>query len=283
MTRPHARKPLTLLPLTSMLALTLALAACSSLVKRDTPSIAHVHIGHAITGWPLAPNKQGLLVVAEIESVKASTNAELMLESARDGDLANAKRYLREVVRSVDPMLLDPDRDFRSGAGDHTGDHAGRHASGTDGSDASAGGDYGLRRATAEAVTHLKLASEVPDASANVQRTIARGNVRANRIVDRVDELVAFMDAGLRSEDVGELEVIAEEIALVLRQVAGGPELENVYGLYEFREDIESMVEREDPPYQTVDAWYLFNLVKLPSGDWGFASRRSRGVAGAGY
>jgi len=233
----------------------LTLAACTSLVRRDTPSIAHVHIGHAITGWPLAPGKQGLLVAAEVSSVVASTNADLMLESARAGDLGGARRALRAVVAAVDPTLLDAD---------------------------DVGG-YGLRRATAEAVTHLKLASEVPDASANVRRTVARGNVRAARIVDRADELVAFMDAGLRTEDIGEMEVIAEEIALVLRQIAGGPELANAYGLFEFREDIEAMVEREDPAYQVVDEWFLFNLVKLPDGEWGFASRRSRGVAGAGY
>lgn len=264
----------------SLAALALTLAACGSLVKRNTPSIAHVHIGHAITGWPLTPSKQGLLVTAELASVVATTNAELMLDTARNGDLGNAKRYLREVVRSVDPLLLDAERD---GAAATAGAGSDGPASGTGGRDLSAGGDYGLRRATAEAVTHLRLASEVPDASSNVQRTVARGNVRGKRIVDRADELVAFMDAGLRSNDVAEMEVIAEEIALVLRQIAGGPDVEGTYGLYEFREDIEAMVAREDPPYQTVDAWYLFNLVKLPSGEWGFASRRSRGVAGAGY
>jgi len=254
------------------------LAACASLVQRDTPSISHVHIGHAITAWPLTPNRQGLLVTAELDSVIATTNAELMLEAAREGDLGNAQRYLREVVASVDPELLDPLRDPDAPPAPHT--HGG---SGTGGVDRSRDGRYGLRRATAEAVTHLKLASEVPDASANVQRTVARGNVRAQRIVDRADELVAFMDAGLRSTDPAEMEVIAEEIALVLRQIAGGPELPNVYGLYEFREDIEAMVEREEPPYRTVDSWFLFNLVKLPNGEWSFASRRSRGAAGAGY
>ena len=267
--------------LPAILVLALSLAACGSLMRRDTPSIAHVHIGHAITAWPLTPNRQGLLVTAEIASVAATTNAELMLEAARAGDLENARRYLREVIKNVDPMLLDPER--APGEPPAANPGGASTESGTDGVDRSAGGDYGLRRATAEAVTHLKLASEVPDASANVRRTITRGNVRARRIVDRADELVAFMDAGLRTDDVAEMEIIAEEIALVLRQVAGGPDVENVYGLYEFREDIEAMVEREDPPYQTVDSWYLFNLVKLPSGEWGFASRRSRGVAGAGY
>ena len=258
---------------------TLALAACGSLVQRETPSISHVHIGHAITAWPLTPNKRGLLVTAELESVTATTNAELMLEAAREGDLGNAQRYLREVVASVDPELLDQagsdDAPLQAKAHDH--------GSGTRGSDESRGGRYGLRRATAEAVTHLKLASEVPDATANVQRTVTRGNVRAQRIVDRADELVAFMDAGLRTENAAEMEIIAEEIALVLRRIAGGPGQSDVYGLYEFREEIEAMVAREDPPYRTVDSWFLFNLVKLPNGEWAFASRRSRGAAGAGY
>jgi len=229
-------------------------SGCSSVVRRDLPSIAHIHIGHAITGWPLAPKKQGLLVVAELSSISAAANSELMLQTARDRDFAKARKYLIEVANDVDPTLVDSD----------------------------ATEAYGFRRAAAEASTHLELASEVDDASANVQRTVTQTNVKAGDIIDRSDELIAFIDAGLRSTDVAELEIIAEEINRTLIAIAGGPDI-NSYGLFEFREDIESMVAREDPPYQTVDTWYLFNLVKLPDGKWGFASRSSRGAAGLGY
>ena len=41
------------------------------------------------------------------------------------------------------------------------------------------------------------------------------------------------------------------------------------------------LVAREDPPYETVDRWYLFNLVRLPSGEWIF--RRSGRSASRGY
>ncbi len=40
------------------------------------------------------------------------------------------------------------------------------------------------------------------------------------------------------------------------------------YGLKQLRADLWTMIDREDPPYTTVDSWYLFNLVRLPSGEW---------------
>jgi len=242
--------------LQSLLLLSLLmLTACGSVVKKNAPTIAHIHIGHAITAWPKTRNNQGLLVEAEIASVRAATNSELLVRSAREGSIGDAKKYLKAIAMSVDPGYFDQSKEE----------------------------DYGLRRATAEAITHLKLASEVPDASANVQRTVARTNINAQEIIDRADELVAFLEEGLKSENIEEIEIIAEEINHNVSAIAGGPEKQSLYGLYELRQDIENMVAREDPPYETVDSWHLFNLVKLPSGEWGFSSRSSRGAAGAGY
>ena len=233
----------------------LALSACGTVVSKNTPTIAHIHIGHAITGWPQAPKKQGLLVVAELASIAATTNSELMLDAARNGNMERAQRYLRETAKAVDPSFLND----------------------------SASNEYGLRKAAAEAITHLKLASEVADASANVQRTITQTTIKAVDLVDRSDELLAFLDAGSKAQSVEEMEIIAEEIVRTLKTISGGPDIQNNYGLYDFREDIEAMVAREDPPYATVDSYYLFNLVQLSNGQWGFASRNSRGAAGAGY
>ncbi len=224
-------------------------------VTREQPTIAHIHIGHAITGWPATPSEQGLLVVAELASIKAQTSSELLLKSARSGNLAEAKKHLNAVAQAVDPQF------FTEGESNL----------------------YGLRRGTAEAMTHLTLASEVSDASANVQRTVAKTTVRAAEILDRTDELTAYIDAGLRSDDIETLEIIAEEIALVMKDIAGDTNNRQNYGLFELREDIEAMVAREDPAYKTVDEFYLFSLVKLPDGQWGFAGRRGRGAAGAGY
>jgi len=221
--------------------------------RKKQPSISHIHIGHAITGWPAAPKKQGLLVVAELRSLEAATNAELLLRAARDKDFDKARRYLENTTLAVDPTLLD-----------------------------STSTDYGLRRAAAEAMTHLSLARDTDDATANVQRTVTQTNIKALDILDRADELTSILDIGLETQSVDELEIIAEEINRSMKRIAGGPDTQGNYGLFEFRESIEQMVEREDPPYETVDSWYLFNLVKLPDGQWGFA-RNSRGPAGAGY
>jgi len=238
-----------------MLFATGGLTGCTKLVRKDPPTISHIHIGHALAGWPSTPNRKGLLVVAELSSISAAANSELMLESARNGDLENSKKYLHEIVVTVDPTLHDP----------------------------ALGKVYGLRKSAAEAITHLQLASEVDDATSNVQRGVTQANVKADQIIDGIDELTAFLEAGMKTDNVQEIEIIAEEIHQALLSIAGGPEMASGYGLYELREDIEKMVSNENPPYQTVDSWYLFNLVKLPDGRWGFSSRRGRGTAGVGY
>lgn len=232
-----------------------ALTGCGTVVRKNAPTIAHIHIGHALTGWPSTPKNQGLLVFAELTSIAASTNGELMLRATRDGNMERAQKYLYETTKAVDPSLL---------------------------SDSSAG-EYGLRRAAAEAITHLKLASEVNDASSNVQRTITQTNIKATDLIDRSDELLAFLEAGSKAQSIEEMEIIAEEIVRTLKSISGGPDIQNNYGLYNLREELEAMVAREDPPYATVDSYYLFNLVQLPDGQWGFASRNSRGSAGSGY
>jgi inactivated superfamily I helicase len=224
-------------------------------VNREPPTIAHIHIGHAITGWPLAPKKQGLLVVAELSAIAAATNSELMLKAAREGNMERAQKFLRETAEAVEPGFLS-----RTNSN-----------------------EYGLRKAAAEAITHLQLASETEDSSANVQRTVTTTRIKAQDLIDRSDELLAYLDAGAKATTIEEMEIIAEEIVRTLKSIAGGPEATDSYSLYNFREDIEAMVAREDPPYQTVDSYYLFNLVKLPDGQWGFASRGSRGSAGVGY
>jgi hypothetical protein len=38
----------------------------------------------------------------------------------------------------------------------------------------------------------------------------------------------------------------------------------------QLRKELDAMIARENPPYVTVDQWYLFNLVRLPNGRWVF-------------
>jgi len=237
----------------TLLVVCLVAGGCSQIVVKETPLISHIHIGHAITGFVATPKKQGLLVMAEISSVAAATNNELLVAAVRKGNLSDAKLFIEEIALAVNPSFFD-----------------------------SASEDsYGLQRSVSEAITHLELAAGVPDASQNVQRTVTRANIKARQIVRNIDELSAFLDAGLKSKDVNQLTVIADEIDALVNSIAGGGQSTSTYGLFEFRQDIEEMVSSEDPPYQTVDSFYLFNLVQLPSGQWGFGSRQRR--RGAGY
>ena len=54
------------------------------------------------------------------------------------------------------------------------------------------------------------------------------------------------------------------------------------FGMAQLRQEFDAMIARESPPYRTVDQWYLFNLVRLPSGRWVF-DKLSRGGNIDGY
>jgi uncharacterized lipoprotein YmbA len=56
-----------------LIAALLAMAGCS----HRAPTIAHVHIGHAMTGWHDTPGKQGLFIVAEQKAAEALAAAQL--------------------------------------------------------------------------------------------------------------------------------------------------------------------------------------------------------------
>jgi hypothetical protein len=52
--------------------------------------------------------------------------------------------------------------------------------------------------------------------------------------------------------------------------------------LTQLRGQLLAMIARENPPYRTVDEWYLFNLVRLPNGRWVF-DKLGRGGSIDGY
>lgn len=226
----------------------LVLGGC--VVTQELPLISHTHIGHAITGFEATPKKQGLLVMAEISSVTAATNNELLSEALKKGHLSDAKQHIEEIAFAVNPAFFDSEAIDR----------------------------YGLQRSVSEAITHLQLAADTLDASQNVQRMVTRANIKARQIVRNIDELSTYLDAGLKAKDTEQLNAVAEEIDALVRAIAGGEQSGSTYGLNEFRKDIEDMVaSEEDPPYQTVGNFYLFDLIDLGDGEWGWKSRRRPG------
>jgi hypothetical protein len=233
------------------------LAGCASVVRTDAPTIAHVHIGHALTGWFDTPNKNGLLVTAEQEATIAAANAELLIEAATRGDLAASKKLLNNIGHALDPETYPQGN----------------------------GKGYGLRKATNGAISHLKFAADSADASNNVLRSVAKTSIVADSALEKCDEALILVEEALSIDDLDILAELGRELRDLTNDIAGGPDKSSAdaYGLFEFRSDIEDMVDREDPPYTTVESFYLFNLIKLPEGGWGFSKSRRRRAGGTSY
>lgn len=218
------------------------------------PTIAHVHIGHTLTGWTTTPNKEGLLVTAEQES--RIVNERAKQAAAAGNDLAAVKSSVRDMMHALDPKTVPG---------------------------AEAGLGFGLLPAVEESISHLEFAAESDDATANVRRSVGSMTAKSQAIVDRCHEVRVFGNAIIKSGSAEESAVLAQEVAALTEQIADGSATGS-YGLVQLRRDIEAMVEREDPPYTTIATWYLLNLVRLPSGNWEFqSSRPGGGRGGAGY
>jgi hypothetical protein len=51
----------------------------------------------------------------------------------------------------------------------------------------------------------------------------------------------------------------------------------------QLRKELQDMIARENPPYTTVDQYYLFNLVRLPNGKWVYDKLGRGGNIDSGY
>lgn len=238
------------------------LLACGC--AQQAPTISHVHVGHAITGWPDTPGQQGLFVTAEEKGRSALQHALEANQPGKSPDQIQAS--IRWVVLDVDP-----------GAADRR-----------------AGDRFGLRQALQGAIDHVGFAAEVDDASRNVKASAPRVVGNAGAVLARCDSIVAFGKEAMASSNPQEVKVLATEILrMALANVDGvdvdgdgvvGSKREE-YGLKQLRRELIAMTERENPPYTTVATWYLFNLIRLPSGLWVFkeGAPRSPGQYGARY
>ncbi len=225
------------------------LSACASLIGKPPPSMAHVHVGHALTGWPSTPDKRGLLDVAEAEAALALQTA---LEAGEARDPSAAKQAMRELLHIVDPgtqpvatMQALPER-----------------------------GGYGLERAVTDTISHLGYASESPDSSGNLVRGMLQIAPQAQQIVERFEQIVLFGEAIEESDSPEEITALTSEVVELTRRLVDGDSgrEKGHYGLAQLRRDVEAILARETPAYETVGSWYLFNLVQMPNGQWEFAT-----------
>lgn len=236
--------------LAKRLTTVLMLLPCAALMGCVTrpPTIAHVHLGHALTGVHVTPGQVGYLSVAEERAVAA-------LESASAATRATTLPQIKEALANA----------AKATASDET---------------------FGLRLAMVQASSHISFAADSEDASQNVRGGAAQFAKNIAGVVERCNLIELLAKDAAAATRADEVKTLAKEIENLARQnldgvdadgngAIGGQPVE--YGFKQLRQQIADMVAREDPPYRTVDQTYLFNLVRLPNGKWVFDKFRRGG------
>jgi hypothetical protein len=217
-----------------------AMTACA----HKPPTIAHTHIGHAVTAFDGTPGEKGLFTIAEERASQALAHAEAAV--ADRAALGTVKMEVRNVV------------------------------------DIYAADDFGIKSAMDEAARHIEFAATSADASANVRQKAGEIRAAANGILSRSDLIILLGNDVLATDSADEAKLLASEIhTLANTNVNGGANGE--YGVAQIRDMIDLMIESEDPAYVTVDRWYLFHLVRLPDCDTCWAWRKWANSSNRGY
>ena len=220
-----------------LVVLMLGLAGCTS----RPPTIAHVHIGHAITGVHVTPNQEGYLVTAER---RAGQTVEFARLAASSNDLVEIKKNVAAAVKATD-----------------------------------SDDDFGVKQAIVMAANHITFAATSDDASVNVQSSAPKFASDITRVMERCELIVLLGKDVASSASAKDAAVsVAELVKLAQANVAGDDSngdgvvgsAPSEYGLVQLRKELGAMIARESPPYVTVPQWYLFNLVRLPNGRWVF-------------
>ncbi|WP_418316233.1 hypothetical protein [Piscinibacter sakaiensis] len=222
------------------------LSGCYTVVR---PTIAHVHLGHTLSGWVDTPERIGLLEVAEREAAVAAEQAAKAHQSGRNP--AELKRHVDGVLHALDPKLVSQ--------GPGTG--------------------YGLIRAIEGGTDHLKFAADSPDASKNLKDSVLGLESTASKVRQGARVGVAICQEIRASNKPEDLVSLAEELktqtASLVRDTKG------------WRSQIEEMVGRENPPFSQIERRYLFGLIRLPNGLWQWHpdvdKAGSQGIGTSGY
>jgi len=232
----------------SMLVL---LVACA----QQAPTIAHVHLGHSITGAFDTPDRIGYLAYAEQLAEQALASAD-----AAVADGASLAQIQSSVARADELTAVEIGRGARR------------------------------QKVILEAVSHVEFAATSPDASANVVAGFKQFDESVQGMLVR-GELITSYSADIQDrDDAAEAYPLALEVQKLAYANVYGEDLSGngvigdsarELGLRQISETMEAIIADETPPYATVDRWFLFNLIRLPNGDWIF--RRPSDPAGDPY
>ena len=225
------------LRLEATLAIALAgLAACVT----QPPSIAHVHIGHALTGVHVTPDHKGYVLVAEQRADEALAAAQ---RAAHATDLQTVKTDVALAVVANDSQE-----------------------------------NFGVKQSLTMAANHIFFAATSPDASDNVIKFAPLFKDNTAAVIGRCQYIDLLGNDVAASSSFEEATLLAHEVLKAAQANVEGEDsgtgtkgsIPADYGMAQLRDQLQAMIARENPPYRTVDQWYLFNLVRLPNGRWVF-------------
>ncbi len=236
----------------------------------QAPTISHVHIGHVVDGWETTPDQAGLIVTAENFAQTAYEAAERAAQT--DATLESRKRDVELLVAATYP------------------EYSGKKQNSDDGNIQTA--EFGIRTAMNQAARHIEFSANSDDSSANVRAGARQFTVNSQAVIDRCDIIAALGTDLLGVDSAEQANMLTAELVNLTRANLYGEDLNgdgviggqnpDEYGLEQLAVEIQDMIARENPPYSTVEQWYLFNLVRLENGKWIFRKNAS-GKKGASY
>jgi hypothetical protein len=150
------------------------LAGAAGCVSRP-PSVAHVHLGHAITGVHVTPDHQGYIVTAEH---RARETIEYTTKASGSQDLDEIKREIAAAFKATNSQ-----------------------------------DDFGVRESIVMAVNHVSFAATSDDASLNVQKSAPQFAADSAHLVERCDLIALLSKDVATSGSVKEASVSVTEIA----------------------------------------------------------------------
>lgn len=233
--------------------LALLAIVCSSGCSYQAPTIAHIHLGHTITGVEGTPDDVGFLIVAQRSADEALDHANQAVDNGQS--LADIKEHIAAVNQ-----ITNEDAEL---ALTHTLDHA---------------------------MEHIRFAAESEDASTNVRDSASQLQGYTEGVFYRSNLINLYSQDLVASRSQEDARVVAEQVQQLTQANLTGEDIDEngtignesrEMGMDQITAAIDAMIAREDPPYKTVDSWYLFNLIRLPDGEWIF--RRAGSSASRGY
>lgn len=221
-------------------ALLLSVLSAAGCVTRP-PTIAHVHLGHALTGVAITPGQKGYLIEAE---ERAQNAYELSSRAAAAASLDDVKAEVGAAVKATNSE-----------------------------------DSFGLKHSLVLASNHITFAATSDDASRNVRESAPIFAHNITRVIERCDLIGLLGNDVAASSKLSEAKLLTAEIEKLAEQNVNGEDSDGdgivggspgEYGMKQLHQELLGIIARENPPYRTVDQYYLFNLVRLPNGRWVF-------------